>query len=92
MEESAESLAFASEPVMLSLANILAARQEAVDRLFAEAKSNSTTGGSGSQQDSLATSTGKEIMNYYAKDYEFLDIEMKYGLLQVRSSMLIRRI
>ena len=52
VEESAESLAFASEPLMGSLANIL----QPVD---------------------------EKQSSYYKCEYKFLDVELKYGMLQV---------
>lgn len=55
MEECSETLAFASEPVYASLANILAYQEERPQ------------GGPPPQ----------------AREYNFLEIELKYGLLQV---------
>ncbi|KAE8740974.1 hypothetical protein FOCC_FOCC013500, partial [Frankliniella occidentalis] len=70
VEECNETLAFASEPILASLANILA---------YHEA-SGSGAGG--------APTTGASHPNTvtrppsHAKDYSFLDLEIKYGLLQ----------
>ena len=55
MEECPETLAFASEPVLACLANIL------------------TPGPDGEKTNGHS----------FAKDYSFLDIELKYGILQV---------
>jgi hypothetical protein len=55
VEECSETLAFASEPVLASLANILAAQEERPQ------------GGPPP----------------HAREYHFLDMELKYGLLQV---------
>lgn len=55
MEECSETLAFAAEPVLACLANVLSPAGDA-DR-----------------------ANGQGL----AKDYSFLDIELKYGILQV---------
>ena len=55
MEECPETLAFASEPVLACLANVL------------------SPGGDGDKTNGHS----------FAKDYSFLDIELKYGILQV---------
>lgn len=67
IEECADTLAFASEPVYASLANILA---------FQEANAN---------QAGLAHTGGQQPTPRptYAREYNFLDIEYKYGILQV---------
>jgi SCY1-like protein 2 len=80
IEESQESLAFATEPVMVSLANVMAARQEGADKASDKPSANST----GQDGSSSGGTQVKETVNYIAKDYDFLDIELKYGLLQVR--------
>lgn len=71
IEECSETLAFASEPVLASLANVLAF-QESV---------GSQSGGApatGASQQPVAPRPA------HAKEYHFLDIELKYGILQVR--------
>ncbi|XP_028966958.1 SCY1-like protein 2 [Galendromus occidentalis] len=60
IEESSDSLAFATEPVMGSLANIL-----------------------GCLEDRLPQTVAQET-----REYEFLDIEHKYGLLQLTEALL----
>lgn len=72
VEECADSLAFASEPVLASLANILAYQEQQANNV-GQASTNVT------KQASSATSH-----RTYTKEYELLDIEIKYGLLQVR--------
>ncbi|KAG8195910.1 hypothetical protein JTE90_001145 [Oedothorax gibbosus] len=59
IEESTETLAFATEPVMASLANIL-----------------------GYLEDRLPQNIPNTV-----RDYNFLDIEVKYGLLQVTEAL-----
>lgn len=56
VEESSDTLAFATEPVLASLANIL-----------------------GYLEDRLPQNLSANI-----REYNFLDFEIKYGLLQVR--------
>lgn len=69
IEECSETLAFASEAVYSSLANILAFQQEA----------HSNHGGINPMQ--AQQPTPKPM---FAREYNFLDIEYKYGILQVR--------
>lgn len=67
IEECAETLAFASEPVYASLANILA---------FQEGYANHAgLAHTGSQQPTPRPT--------HAREYNFLEIEYKYGILQV---------
>ncbi|KAJ3660407.1 hypothetical protein Zmor_004857 [Zophobas morio] len=68
IEECAETLAFASEPVFASLANILAHQE-----------------GSGNHGGITATGASQQpaVRSAYAREYNFLDIEYKYGILQV---------
>lgn len=68
IEECSETLAFASEPVFASLANILA---------FQENNSNQISTPPGLTQQSATQKPN------YAREYQFLDIEYKYGILQV---------
>ena len=67
IEECAETLAFASEPVFASLANILAHQE-----------------GSGNHGGITATGASQQpaVRSAYAREYNFLDIEYKYGILQ----------
>lgn len=69
MEESGETLAFASEPVLASLANILAYQEG---------------GGGGPGGPATGASQLQTAPRHpHAKEYHFLDIELKYGILQV---------
>ncbi|KAF7395478.1 hypothetical protein HZH68_009528 [Vespula germanica] len=69
VEECPETLAFASEPVLASLANVLAyqEQQELINK-----------------QNTLSQSHRP----VYVKEYELLDIEIKYGLLQITEALL----
>ncbi|KAK2586480.1 hypothetical protein KPH14_010749 [Odynerus spinipes] len=69
VEECPETLAFASEPVLASLANVLAYQEQ--------------QGIIGKQ--STQTQSHRPI---YVKEYELLDIEIKYGLLQITEALL----
>lgn len=66
IEECGDTLAFASEPVYASLANILA---------FQEGNSNHAGIAHTGQQPTPRPT--------HAREYNFLDIEYKYGILQV---------
>lgn len=65
VEECGDTLAFASEPVLASLANILA---------YQDSTHPSNGPGQGPPPPRPA----------HAREYHFLDLELKYGLLQVR--------
>ncbi|CAK9798389.1 SCY1-like protein 2 [Anthophora quadrimaculata] len=78
VEECADSLAFASEPVLASLANVLAYQEQLANNI-GQTSSNVT------KQTSSTTSHHRTT---YAKQYEFLDIEIKYGLLQITEALL----
>ncbi|XP_043248550.1 SCY1-like protein 2 [Colletes gigas] len=78
VEECADSLAFASEPVLASLANVLA---------YQEQQANSPGGQSASSLTKQNSSTTSH-RTVYAKEYKLLDIEIKYGLLQITEALL----
>ncbi|KAG5885655.1 hypothetical protein JTB14_037506 [Gonioctena quinquepunctata] len=71
IEECAETLAFASERVYASLANILA---------FQEGSAN---------QAGIAATGGQQPTPRptYTREYNFLDIEYKYGILQITEAL-----
>lgn len=71
IEECPETLAFATEPVYASLANVLAHHQEM----------SSNHGGSLPPGASQAPPPSPRPT--HAREYNFLDIEYKYGILQV---------
>lgn len=71
IEECSETLAFASEPVFASLANILAFQE--------------TSGNQGATLTSGASQQPAAQRPAHAREYHFLDIEYKYGILQVRT-------
>jgi len=74
VEECADTLAFASEPVLASLANILAYKEQLVNTLAAQ------SGPMGKQN----PPTTSHHRSPFVKEYELLELEIKYGLLQVR--------
>lgn len=77
VEECADSLAFASEPVLASLANVLA---------YQEQRANNV-GQSSTNVTKQASSTPSHRAPF-TKEYELLDIEIKYGLLQITEALL----
>ncbi|KAK1118526.1 hypothetical protein K0M31_014835 [Melipona bicolor] len=77
VEECTDSLAFASEPVLASLANVLAYQEQRANNI-GQSSSNATK-----QTSSVASHRAT-----YAKEYELLDIEIKYGLLQITEALL----
>ncbi|XP_076230224.1 SCY1-like protein bma isoform X2 [Nomia melanderi] len=77
VEECADSLAFASEPVLASLANVLAYQEQRASNLD-QSSSNVTKHGT--------SATGHRTT--FAKEYELLDFEIKYGLLQITEALL----
>lgn len=72
VEECNETLAFASEPVLASLANVLAFQE---------------SGGGGGPPSMGASQQTAGTRPAHAREYNFLDIELKYGLLQVSFSV-----
>ncbi|XP_017794218.1 PREDICTED: SCY1-like protein 2, partial [Habropoda laboriosa] len=78
VEECADSLAFASEPVLASLANVLAYQEQLANNL-GQTSPNVTK---------QTSSTTSHHRTSYAKQYELLDIEIKYGLLQITEALL----
>ncbi|XP_058123109.1 SCY1-like protein 2 [Anopheles ziemanni] len=76
VEESSETLSFATEPVIASLANILA-YQEAGGTIAGPP----STGASGQH---CPTGVPRPA---HAKEYSFLDIELKYGILQITEAL-----
>ncbi|XP_024084820.1 SCY1-like protein 2 isoform X2 [Cimex lectularius] len=73
VEESGDTLAFATEPVLASLANILA-YQEA---------GGGNSGGPTTGASHLHTAPRHQ----HAKEYHFLDMEHKYGILQITEAL-----
>jgi hypothetical protein len=76
VEECSETLAFASEPVLASLANVLAYQESG--------------GGGGVGPPSTGTASQAQSATSprppHAREYHFLDVELKYGILQVSLS------
>nr|XP_012140238.1 PREDICTED: SCY1-like protein 2 isoform X2 [Megachile rotundata] len=77
VEECADSLAFASEPVLASLANVLAYQEQRANGI----------GQTSSTATKQASSTASH-RTVFTKEYELLDIEIKYGLLQITEALL----
>ncbi|GJQ76912.1 hypothetical protein Trydic_g15113 [Trypoxylus dichotomus] len=74
IEECSETLAFATEPVFASLANVLAFYQEG------SLNSGTPPSTGGSQQAPTRSTT-------LSREYHFLDIEYKYGILQITEAL-----
>ncbi|XP_058463904.1 SCY1-like protein 2 isoform X2 [Malaya genurostris] len=77
VEESSETLSFATEPVIASLANVLAYQESA-----GTVPGPPSTGAS--QQIQNTTPASRPT---HAKEYSFLDIELKYGILQITEAL-----
>lgn len=77
MEECADTLAFASEPVLASLANVLAYKEQLANTLATQ-----SSGPMGKQNHPPTTSH----RSTFIKEYELHELEVKYGLLQVREN------
>ncbi|XP_076248315.1 SCY1-like protein bma isoform X2 [Calliopsis andreniformis] len=75
--ECSQSLAFVSEPVLASLANVLA---------YKEQEANSP--GQMSTNTTKQTSSATGHRTVFTKEYELLDIEIKYGLLQITEALM----
>ncbi|XP_036336230.1 fibroin heavy chain-like [Rhagoletis pomonella] len=78
VEESTDTLAFAAEPIFASLSNILAFHES---KTYENIAMPSNTGGTGTQS-SQQQNTAIPQRPAHAKEYNFLDIELKYGFLQ----------
>ncbi|XP_043463153.1 SCY1-like protein 2 isoform X1 [Leptopilina heterotoma] len=76
-EQCQETLAFASEPVLASLANVLAYEEQ---KALSIAQSSTTVGQQTQQQQ-------QHNRQMYMKEYELLDMEIKYGLLQITEAL-----
>ncbi|XP_037901135.1 SCY1-like protein 2 isoform X3 [Glossina fuscipes] len=77
VEESAETLAFAAEPIYASLANILAFHES---KTYENVVPPPTTSGNSPLNQNSVPMPHKPS---HAKNYQFLDIELKYGFLQL---------
>lgn len=81
-EQCQETLAFASEPVLASLANVLAYEEQKA--LSLAQSSTSSVGQQNQQQHQHQHQHNRQV---YMKEYELLDMEIKYGLLQVNTQI-----
>ncbi|XP_077302425.1 SCY1-like protein bma [Arctopsyche grandis] len=75
VEECADTLAFATEPIMTSLANILAFQAGGAPIVGPPVTGASVPPGSPS------------IKPQYAKEHHFIDLELRYGLLQITEAL-----
>ncbi|XP_026830100.1 SCY1-like protein 2 isoform X2 [Ooceraea biroi] len=80
VEECADTLAFASEPVLASLSNVLAYKEQLANTLAAQ-----SSGPMGKQNHPPASSHHRSV---FIKEYELLELEIKYGLLQITEALL----
>ncbi|KAL0120277.1 hypothetical protein PUN28_008140 [Cardiocondyla obscurior] len=80
VEECSDTLAFASEPVLASLANVLAYKEQLANTLAAQ-----SSGPIGKQNHPPATSHHRSA---FIKEYELHELEIKYGLLQITEALL----
>lgn len=82
VEETPDTLAFATEPVSTSLGNVLAAAE---DRAAAESETqqSSSDGQTNNGQLPPGMTTTKDGIK--VAELPFLDIEIKYGLFQVKT-------
>ncbi|XP_036151117.1 SCY1-like protein 2 isoform X2 [Monomorium pharaonis] len=81
VEECADTLAFASEPVLASLANVLAYKEQLANTLAAQ-----STGPMGGKQNHPPTTSHHR--STFVKEYELQELEVKYGLLQITEALL----
>ncbi|KAG7211113.1 hypothetical protein KM043_010440 [Ampulex compressa] len=79
VEECADTLAFASEPVLASLANVLAYQEQRAAAVGQQASSSSAA---------KQNASGPSHRPVYLKEYDLLDIEIKYGLVQITEALL----
>lgn len=85
VEECQDTLAFVSEPVLASLANVLAAEEH---KHLTETLSAQTTGSNATMNHHHHQMSNQQANRpIFTKDYEFLGIELKYGLLQCTEAL-----
>lgn len=82
VEECSETLAFASEPVLASLANVLA---------YQESGGSGGVGPPSTGVSAAQTQSSTLPRPPHAREYHFLDIEIKYGILQVSTKFHLSR-
>ncbi|XP_055689243.1 SCY1-like protein 2 isoform X3 [Lutzomyia longipalpis] len=73
VEECGDTLAFATEPILASLANVLAFQESG----------GGITGPPSTGASQCTPPPGATLKAQHAKEYRFLDIELKYGILQI---------
>ncbi|EFN75753.1 SCY1-like protein 2 [Harpegnathos saltator] len=80
VEECADTLAFASEPVLASLANVLAYKEQLASNLAAQSSTSMA------KQNHPPTTS--HCRSTFVKEYELIELEVKYGLLQITEALL----
>ncbi|KAH8378837.1 hypothetical protein KR009_001709, partial [Drosophila setifemur] len=83
VEESTDTLAFASEPIFASLSNVLAFHES---KTYENTNVVPATGAQGAAQAQAAANTLPQ-RPAHAKEYNFLDMELKYGFLQLTEAL-----
>ncbi|XP_041450061.1 SCY1-like protein 2 isoform X4 [Drosophila obscura] len=89
VEESADTLAFASEPIFASLSNVLAFHES---KTYDNANVPAAGAGAGSAAgmspaQTQGTAGVQPQRPAHAKEYSFLDMELKYGFLQLTEAL-----
>ncbi|KAH8369983.1 hypothetical protein KR093_001765, partial [Drosophila rubida] len=95
VEESAETLAFAAEPIFASLSNVLAFHESKTyeNANVAAAAGGGSGGGAGGAGGGAGTPQAQAAPGAqpqrpaHAKEYNFLDMELKYGFLQLTEAL-----
>ncbi|XP_017956241.1 SCY1-like protein 2 isoform X2 [Drosophila mojavensis] len=82
VEESADTLAFAAEPIFASLSNVLAFHES---KTYENASVAPAAGGGPAQAQPAAGAQPQRPA--HAKEYNFLDMELKYGFLQLTEAL-----
>ncbi|XP_046394764.1 SCY1-like protein 2 isoform X2 [Ischnura elegans] len=82
VEECSETIAFAAEPVLSSLSNILS-----WPLAQGQAAGGSSTPGSGGTKSGTMEEKAPPPPPPFAREYRFLDIEFKYGILQITEAL-----
>ncbi|KAH8345925.1 hypothetical protein KR067_009094, partial [Drosophila pandora] len=84
VEENADTLAFASEPIFASLSNVLAFHES---KTYENPNVPPTAGGAAGAGQAQAAANTLPQRPAHAKEYNFLDMELKYGFLQLTEAL-----
>ncbi|XP_034121303.1 SCY1-like protein 2 isoform X1 [Drosophila guanche] len=89
VEESADTLAFASEPIFASLSNVLAFHEsKTYDNANVPAAGAGAGAAAGASPAQTQGTAGVQPQRpAHAKEYSFLDMELKYGFLQLTEAL-----